>query len=371
MNKKIKTIAFYLPQFHQIKENDEWWGEGFTEWTNMKKASPLYSGHYQPRIPYNNNYYNLTDSDTFRWQADLARKYGVDGFCIYHYWFNGKMLLEKPMELLLANSDIDINYCICWANESWTNAWVSSQNKVLIEQTYGDVNEWKLHFNYFLKFFKDPRYILDNNKPILVIYRPELIPNLNDMLLYWNNLAMENGFDGICFGYQQSGLDDMQKDNSMFSLDIEYQPKYALKDKDEKNIFRKKIRNVVDRLNQTVLKDHVLQRNTDQVRKYSYDEIWNYVISRHATSEKSVAGAFVDWDNTPRRGTNGLVFEGATPEKFKVYLKKQYENVKNNYNQPYLFIFAWNEWAEGGYLEPDEKYKTAYLEAIKSAQGKR
>lgn len=365
---RIKTIAFYLPQFHCIKENDEWWGEGFTEWTNMKKAKPLYKGHYQPRIPQSNNYYDLTEVSTLMWQAQLARTYGIDGFCIYHYWFNGKMLLEKPMELLLANPEIDINYCICWANESWTNAWVSSQNKVLIEQTYGDEKEWESHFNYFLQFFKDSRYILDKNKPVLVIYRPELIPNLNNMLQFWNKLAMDNGFDGICFGYQQSGLDDMRKDNSMFTLDIEYQPKYALKDKDEKNIFRKKLHSIVDCLNQSIFKNHTLQRNTEQVRRYDYDDVWNYVISRHASSKKSVAGAFIDWDNTPRRGTNGLVFEGSSPEKFKYYIKRQYENISNNYSQPYLFIFAWNEWAEGGYLEPDEKYGTAYLEAIRDAQ---
>lgn len=368
MNKRIQTIAFYLPQFHQIKENDEWWGEGFTEWTNMKKATSLYDGHYQPRIPLNGNYYDLTDSTTIKWQATLAKTYGVDGFCMYHYWFNGKMLLEKPMEILLRNPDIDMNYCICWANESWTNAWVSSQNKVLIEQTYGDSKEWIQHFEYFLKFFKDQRYILDNNRPILIIYRPELIPKLNEMLDFWNKLAIHNGFDGICYGYQQSGLDDMHKDNSMFSFDIEYQPKYALKDKDEKNIFRKRIRNIIDRLNQTLFSNHVLQRNSTQVRKYDYDEIWEYVLERQATSEKSVAGAFVDWDNTPRRGKNGIVFENASPEKFEYYMRKQYKNVLNNYKLQYLFIFAWNEWAEGGYLEPDQKYQNKYLQSLRKAQ---
>lgn len=368
MDKNIKTIAFYLPQFHQIKENDEWWGEGFTEWTNMKKAGPLYENHYQPRIPLNNNYYDLTDVETLKWQAALANKYGVDGFCIYHYWFNGKMLLEKPIEILYKNPDINIEYCICWANESWTNAWVSSQNKVLIEQTYGDEEEWKAHFDYFLKFFCDKRYIKHEGKPVLVIYRPELIPNLNQLLEYWNKLAIENGFDGLCFGYQQSGLDDLNKDNSMFDLDIEYQPKYALKDKDEKNLVRKKIRNIVDKLNQTLFKNHIIQRNTESVRIYQYKDIWDNVIARRAKSKKSVAGAFVDWDNTPRRGTNGLVFDGASPEMFEKYIKMQYRNIKNNYQQPYLFIFAWNEWAEGGYLEPDEKHGYGYLQALKNAK---
>lgn len=368
MIKRVKTLAFYLPQFHRIKENDEWWGKGFTEWTNMKKACPLFEGHYQPRIPLNKNYYDLLDVETLKWQSKIARRFGIDGFCIYHYWFNGKMLLEKPMELLLSNKDIDINYCICWANESWTNAWVSSENKVLIEQTYGDEEEWKQHFEYFLKFFKDKRYIIDKNKPLLIIYRPELISNLNSMLNYWNELAELNGFDGICFGYQQSGLDDMHKDNSMFSLDIEYQPKYAMKDKDEKNIIRKGVRLIVDKLNEKIFKNNIIQRNSSKVRKYNYDELWNNIINRRARSNKSVAGAFVDWDNSPRRGTNGIVLEGASPEKFEKYMRKQYLNVLNNYQQPYVFIFAWNEWAEGGYLEPDEKYEFGYLESLYKAQ---
>lgn len=366
--KKIKTIAFYLPQFHEIPENNEWWGNGFTEWTNVKKALPLFENHYQPRVPYKNNYYDLSNAESLRWQASLAKKYGIDGFCIYHYWFNGKMLLEKPIDILEKNKDIDINYCICWANESWTNAWVSSSNKVLIEQTYGDKNEWTSHFNYLLRFFNDKRYICENNKPILVIYRPELIPNLNEMLDYWNDLAIENGFDGICYGYQQSGLDDAKKDNSRFTFDIEYQPKYALKDKEDKNVFRKKIRNIVDRLNNTIFRNHIIQRKASNVRIYDYDDIWKYVLKRHGKSKKSVAGAFVDWDNTSRRGKNGFVINGGSPEKFEKYMRLQYKNVKENYNNDYLFIFAWNEWAEGGYLEPDEKFEYGYLEAIKESQ---
>ena len=368
MKNKIKVIAFYLPQFHEIPENNKWWGKGFTEWTNVKKARPLFNKHYQPRIPYRNNYYDLSKKDNIKQQAELAKKYGIDGFCIYHYWFNGKKLLEKPLEILLQNKEIDINYCICWANESWTNAWTSSSNKVLIEQTYGDEKEWREHFKYFLNFFKDKRYILKDGKPLLIIYRPELIPNLNKMLDFWEELARNNGFKGICYGYQQSGLDDLKMDQSRFALDIEYQPKYALKEKDEKSAIRKMIRNMVTRLNNSIFKKNNLKRNSMHVRKYDYDEIWSNIISRRAKNDKSVAGAFVDWDNTPRRGTNGFVIDGASPEKFEKYMKLQFENIRKNYHNDYLFIFAWNEWAEGGYLEPDEKFKYGYLEAIKNAK---
>lgn len=369
MGNRIKTIAFYLPQFHEIPENNEWWGKGFTEWTNVKKAKPLFNGHYQPRVPYENNYYDLSKQDSIEWQAKIAKEYGVDGFCIYHYWFNGKKLLEKPLELLLKNKKINIDFCICWANESWTNAWVSSSSKVLIEQTYGDEKEWKQHFDYFLNFFKDKRYIIEDGKPLLIIYRPELIPDLNRMLDYWNKLAIDNGFKGICYGYQQPGLDDLRMDQSRFTYDIEYQPKYALKIKDENNAIRKLVRNVINRLNNSVFKRNNIKRKAIHVRRYDYDEIWNIIISKHAKNNKSVAGAFIDWDNTPRKGVNGFVIDGASPEKFREYMKLQYENVKNNYHTDYLFIFAWNEWAEGGYLEPDEKYGYGYLDGLKDAKG--
>lgn len=147
----MKIIAFYLPQFHNIPENDEWWGNGFTEWTNVKKAKPLYEGHMQPRVPLGGNYYNLLDDNVKIWQADLAKKYGVYGFCYYHYWFNGKMLLEKPMEQMLANKEVDIPFCICWANEPWTKAWVGDERKLLIAQEYGQEEEWKQHLKRFIR----------------------------------------------------------------------------------------------------------------------------------------------------------------------------------------------------------------------------
>ncbi|HEL2312519.1 TPA: glycoside hydrolase family 99-like domain-containing protein [Streptococcus suis] len=373
----MRPIAFYLPQFHAIPENDEWWGEGFTEWTNMKAATPLFDGHLQPRIPLDNNYYNLLDEKTMEWQVELAKKYGLYGFCFYHYWFNGHMLLEKPMEMMLNNPNINFPYMICWANEPWTNAWKADGNeKTLIAQHYGREKEWKQHFEYLLQFFKDKNYIVENNKPMLLIYRPEIIECLNEMLDYWNELAIEVGFSGIDFAYQQVSyylLDN--KDESRFKYRVEYQPGYARYDVQKQSAglsqyllpIKTKIRNIVYGFDKKA-KTNLSSKLTRQKLSFEgYDELCQSIINRKADDEKSVAGMFVDWDNTPRRGDRGRVCLGSTPEKFKHYMTEQIKNVSENYQNDMLFIFAWNEWAEGGYLEPDERNKYGYLEALKES----
>ncbi|HFI0120613.1 TPA: glycoside hydrolase family 99-like domain-containing protein [Streptococcus suis] len=373
----MKTIAFYLPQFHSIPENDEWWGKGFTEWTNMKAAKPLFEGHNQPRIPLNNNYYNLLDEKTMEWQVELAKKHGLYGFCFYHYWFNGHMLLEKPMEIMRQSEKINFPYTICWANEPWTNAWKSDGNeKTLIAQHYGREKEWKQHFEYLLQFFKDKNYIVENNKPLLLIYRPEIIECLNEMLDYWNELAIESGFSGIDFGYQQVSyylLDN--KDESRFRYRIEYQPGYARYDvqKHAEGLsqyllpIKTKIRNLAygfDKIAKTNLSSKLTRK---KLSVEDYDDLCTAIINRHGEDEKSVAGMFVDWDNTPRRGDRGRVCLGSTPEKFQYYMTEQIKNVKKTYQNDMIFIFAWNEWAEGGYLEPDEKFRYGYLEGLKES----
>ncbi|HFI0466391.1 TPA: glycoside hydrolase family 99-like domain-containing protein [Streptococcus suis] len=373
----MRPIAFYLPQFHAIPENDEWWGEGFTEWTNMKAATPLFDGHLQPRIPLDNNYYNLLDEKTMEWQVELAKKYGLYGFCFYHYWFHGHMLLEKPMEMMLNNPNINFPYMICWANEPWTNAWKADGNeKTLIAQHYGREKEWKQHFEYLLQFFKDKNYIVENNKPMLLIYRPEIIECLNEMLDYWNELAIEAGFSGIDFAYQQVSyylLDN--KDESRFKYRVEYQPGYARYDVQKQSAglsqyllpIKTKIRNIVYGFDKKA-KTNLSSKLTRQKLSFEdYDELCQSIINRKADDEKSVAGMFVDWDNTPRRGDRGRVCLGSTPEKFQHYMTEQIKNVNENYQNDMLFIFAWNEWAEGGYLEPDERNKYGYLEALKAA----
>lgn len=367
----MKIIAFYLPQFHEIPENNEWWGKGFTEWTNMKKAKPLFDGHYQPRIPQHKNYYNLLDINVIKWQAGIAKEAGLYGFCFYHYWFDGHMLLEKPVELFRDHTEIDINYCLCWANEDWTNAWVTSNSKTLISQRYGNKEQWKSHFEYFLSFFKDDRYIKIDGKPLLILYRPEIIPCLNEMIDYWQTLAKEYEIGSLAIAYQHVYFGLMkEKDDSRFDFQIEYQPAYAKYEIEKCPGLIRRTKSKLDLWMQKYMHRTLdlsfLKKNTGPYA-YDYDEIWKLILSREPESSKNIPGAFVDWDNTPRRGRTGTYMSGANPEKFKKYLKEQIIHAKEIYCKDVMFMFAWNEWAEGGYLEPDERLGNANLKAIYQA----
>lgn len=366
----MKVIAFYLPQYHSIPENDKWWGKGFTEWSNVKKGKPLFDGHYQPRRPFDNNYYNLLNDEVKKWQVKLAKEYGITGFCFYHYWFDGHMLLEKPVEQYLKNKELDLPFCICWANEDWTNIWKSDgDTTTLIAQTYGEKKDWIAHFTYLLPFLKDQRYICENGKPLIIIYRPEIIPCLDKMLECWLECARKAGLEGITFAYQTRTYYDKTNGNDKgFDLRIEYQPNYVFQEysNNQHKILYPLYRWIKSHLLIKLKHDFILKRRYS-FKKYSYDELWEMIINKKPKDIKSIPGAFVDWDNTSRKGLNGSVVCGATPEKFGKYFSRQIKHAKNDYKKDYIFIFAWNEWSESGYLEPDEKYKTGYLEALKNA----
>ena len=345
----MKQIAFYLPQFHTITENDAWWGNGFTEWTNVKKSKPLFKGHNQPEVPLQ-GYYDLSNVNEMLKQAKIAKEYGLYGFCYYHYWFEGKLLLERPLEQMLVTPEVNIPFCLCWANETWSRTWDGSEKEVLIAQNYDEDDEMlKKHFDYFLRFFKDPRYIKDENKPILIIYKPHLIENIVHVIDYWNELAIENGFDGISFGYQHHSAFSFPNKTKVFDFGIEFEPWYTI---DQENMLQQTFFQKVYR--KLFKKPFILD----------YDEIWKKILAR-TPSEKTMPGAFVSWDNSPRMGNRGTVVFGANPDKFEKYYQKQLKRVKDCYKSEYIFINAWNEWAEGAHLEPDEKNGYGYLEAIK------
>ena len=367
----MKVIPVYLPQFHTIPENDQWWGEGFTEWVNVKKAVPLFDGHYQPRVPLDKNYYDLSQVETLKWQADLANRYGIYGFCMYHYWFNGHLLLEKPMELLLAHPEINLRYCISWANHDWTDGWKANkdQEKILIGHDFDDEEDWVRHFNYMLPFFKDPRYISENNKPFMVIYIPNIIRKLNKMLALWEKMAKDAGFDGLTYMYQSAMCCfDPNWDRSQFEYEIQFQPGYVgwAERNGWKNNLRWMLIKYLRPVKQLLGIRKTFRTVSTQVAICDYEETWEKILQLTPGKMKTLPSAFVDWDNTPRKQYSGSVFRSADPEKFKNYFRRLVERTRDTYQQDKIFMFAWNEWAEGGYLEPDEKYGCGYLEAIRS-----
>ena len=369
----MKIIPLYLPQFHTIPENDEWWGKGFTEWVNVREAKPLFEGHNQPRVPLNNNYYDLSDIETLKWQCRIAKEYGIYGFCMYHYWFNGHLLLEKPMEMLLAHPEIDIKYCISWANHDWTDAWKASnrQPKVLIAHNFDDEKDWVDHFNYLLPFFKDPRYMTENNKPLMVIYIPNIIRKLKKMLNVWSQMARDNGFDGLTFIYQSAASSfDNSWDHSLFDYGVEMNPGYVgLANRQKNSSFFPKLMKYSHEIKRFlhIRRSLLPQKKITEVSKADYDYTWQRILELRPISNtpKMIPCAFTDWDNTPRHKERGNLFQGVSPDKFKSYFKQLIDNTKNFYDTDMIFVFAWNEWAEGGYLEPDEKNGFAFLEAIK------
>lgn len=358
----MRVMALYLPQYHSFPENDKWWGEGYTEWTAVKRGTPLFKGHKQPRVPLNNNYYDLDKEgvSTLRWQAKLAKDYGVYGFSFYQYYFKGHKLMYKPMETLLENPDIDIHYCICWANETWTRTWYDLENEVLIAQEYGDEKDYREHFEYLLKFFKDDRYIKVDNKPLLQIYKTFDIENLKEMMDCFNKWAKEAGFDGL---YIVSGKTAGQQEDRKELIDGYYyfEPGYTLKHEFNKYAELKyNLTVAVNSLLNRFRKEKKLERMIDA------RDIINPIIKRDY-AENEFPGLIPDWDNTPRRSYRGLVYKGTNPALFEDALR-ELKKKKEGHKTDFVFINAWNEWGEGAFLEPDEIKGYEYLEAIKKVQ---
>lgn len=364
---KTKVIAFYLPQYHTIPENDAAWGEGFTEWTNVKKAEPVFRWQYQPKEPLTDNYYSLLDENTQIWQSDLAQEYGVSGFCYYHYWFkDGKKLLEKPAENMLANKKITIPFCFCWANENWTRNWDGGNKEIIVGQDYGDESEWEKHFLYLLPFFKDERYITYNNKPVFIIYKPELIPEVGRMTEYFRKRAVEEGFDGLEIMVQYPDYKNVQKSvggGTFYDHYICFEPVYTAHFSLPNATLFQKLRwvNIKKKLNAIRYR-----KNKFGCLVFDYDGCWETILRRDNENGRLVRGAFTDWDNTARK-RSGTLYIGASPKKFSKYFKKLVEKVRGEIGMNAIFINAWNEWGEGAYLEPDKKHGYGYLKGIADA----
>lgn len=351
---KPRMIAFYLPQFHPIPENDEWYGKGFTEWTNVGRAKPLFRGHYQPRVPADLGYYDLRLPETREAQADLAREYGIEGFCYWHYWFGGgKQLLERPFNEVLHSGKPDFPFCLAWANHSWEKkSWEpGATNQLLMEQRYfGDEDDTN-HFYSLLPAFKDPRYITVNGKPLFVIYAPLKMPNVNHFIELWNRLAKENGLEGFYF-VAQGAIRDRKMIlgkgfDALYTIVLTIYEELGFIPKAVKYIKKK------------IFKIPVT---------YKYSQAMDYYLKSLDVDDHTIPSIIPNWDHSPRSGGNGFILTDSTPGEFKRYLKKVFEYVRNKPQQERIvFLRSWNEWGEGNYLEPDLKYGRGYLESIQSA----
>ncbi|WP_312767471.1 glycoside hydrolase family 99-like domain-containing protein [Epilithonimonas sp.] len=367
--KEIKYLAIYLPQYHPIPENDEWWGKGFTEWTNVTKAKPLFKGHYQPILPADLGFYDLRVPEVQEEQAKLAKTYGIDGFIYYQYWFgNKKMLLEKPAEKMLANKKVNIPFCFCWANETWKGIWHGlTESSVLIEQTYPGHDDYMDYFNYLLPFFLDDRYIKIDNKPVFCLYKIKDIPDLDSFLDLFNKLAQENGFDGIYFisvGYTERRI---VKDDNRICGAIAAEAFNKIRYNYDPFFSNRFLRHYEFRIKRKMgYTNEVIHRKKPLIIDYKriIDEL-----DINITNNKVIPCVMPNWDNSARSGQKSLIFHNSNPELWEKHLDNVVKELKkHSENPPFVVIKSWNEWAEGNYLEPDRKYGHKWLEAVKKVK---
>lgn len=358
------VVALYLPQFYETEYNNEWWEKGYTEWVACKRAKPLYQGHNQPRIPLHRNYYDLSVKENIRWQMNLAKEYGIDGFAIYQYYSCGSKLLEVPLEMIRDDHTLDLPFYLYWANESWRKAWFGQDNTIIWEQKYGTETDWRTQFDYCLQYFKDERYIKIDGKPVYAIYNSWAIPEQERFLSLWDKWAKEEGLQGIYF-VKTIGRHDADVRGS-YSAVVTREPNYTFAH-DEK--FWEKVNRVLrSRVVSFINKKFLLSHKKGIVMtKSSYDLMWERILERKNQDENTFLGCFCDWDNSPRKSYNAIIMQGATAQKFGMYFERLFKKAQT-IGAPMIVINAWNEWAEGAYLEPDEKNGYAFLEAIKNAK---
>lgn len=343
-------LAYYLPQYHPIPENDEWWGRGVTEWSNVSRAVPQFLGHYQPRLPGELGYYDLRIPDNIARQVELAKKHGIYGFAYYYYWFDGKRLLEKPLNIFLEHSEIDFPFCLCWANESWTRRFDGNSGEILIEQNK-NIDSYIAFVNGLIPYMKDARYIRLSDRPLLIVYRPSHIPNCRDVIKIWRARLEAAGVGNpYIVGVKEHGVEtDLL--NLGFDAQSEFHPGTVFKDC--KNITREI--------------EYLREDFTGSV--FDYSDLVKNKKYLNVQSRKLYRAVMPMWDNTPRRNNSPMVFHGSTPDLYQEWLMDTISETrkKEDLDAPLIFINAWNEWGESAYLEPDRKYGYAYLRATRCA----
>lgn len=353
----VKLIAYYLPQFHPIIENDEWWGAGFTEWINVTQARPSFKDHYQPHVPGELGYYDLRLPEVRIAQAKLAKEHGIYGFCYYYYWFSGRRLLERPLQEVFESGEPDFPFCICWANENWSRRWDGSENEILVQQVHNEQTDEDFILDV-LPLFKDPRYIKVNGAPLLIIYRLNLMPDPVKTAAKWRKLCAENGIPDIHLCMAETfGLTEPRQYG--FDSSVQFPPHNMLS-----GLFPQD--------------DHAPDKVTDTIEGlaesfsgdiYDYDSVVKDQIAKAIPDYRQFPGVMTAWDNSARKKNAALLFHNATPKAYETWLRAAIDRARDSLpaGEQLVFINAWNEWAEGAHLEPDVKNRRHYLEATRRA----
>lgn len=353
-----RLIAIHLPQFHPIPENDKWWGRGFTEWTNVTRTKPRFKNHYQPHLPSDLGFYDLRLNEALIAQANLAKEYGIHGFCFYHYWFNGKRLLNRPLDNMLSERRPDFPFMLCWANENWTRRWDGRDQELLIGQEYSDADNAE-HIKFLCKnFFKDSRYIKIDGKPVFLIYRTELISNLSNLVRVWRESVTKYGYNGIYLISVESLSSSIDSTAIGFDASMNFQPNWM---------------NLPPRLQPEIKErifSHILRSNPVRLsnRIFDYRNLVEHALKLPEVSYKRFKSVNPMWDNSARRENNATIFINSTPDAYYEWLSSTLKNFRPySDSENFVFINAWNEWAEGNHLEPCQRWGRAYLEATRKA----
>lgn len=333
-----RSIAFYLPQYHAIPENDAWWGAGYTEWTSVQRARPLFLDHYQPHVPAELGYYDLRDAAVRKLQADMARRYGIEGFCYYHYWFAGRRLLERPFDEVLSGGEPDFPFCLCWANQSWTGIWHGAPHRILVEQTYPGVDDHERHFAFLLKAFRDPRYIRVEGKPLLLIFAPRDLPQPAQLLEFWRQKARDAGLPGLFV----LAIGHVRWNEKLIGLGYD---------------------------GTLIMKVPPPRIRFAEPTVYEHADIVDELVHVRTPGTIDFPCVSPNWDNTPRTGKNGVVLTHSTPDLFYQNLVTAHRSLAGEpEDRKLIFIKAWNEWGEGNHLEPDLRTGHGFLEQILKAE---
>jgi lipopolysaccharide biosynthesis protein len=346
-----RAIAYYLPQYHPIPENDEWWGPGFTEWTNTAKARPLFRGHYQPHVPADLGFYDLRQPETREAQAQMAREYGLEAFCYYHYWFgDGRRLLQRPFDEVVRSGRPDFPFCLCWANETWTGIWHGLSNRVLIEQTYPGKDDARRHFETLLPAFSDRRYVKVEGKPLFLVYNPTEIPDSNRFTDLWRALAVRAGLRGMFF----VGVENEPWSPAASGFDAVTTHNIHLARRCDGSEWRSRFMY------------HYRKALGRPTLLFSYENATRHFLLDECRKTNVYPCVIPNWDNTPRSGRRGLVLHGSTPHLFGHHLREALQQIFHKPQEhQLLFIKSWNEWAEGNHLGPDLRFGRRYLEVLR------